>query len=138
LHATSLCNNRILVVHVGCNLFLVTIMNWGCLHCGYFDHNLWNICQTFMFPSMVSMLLQVCWYVVLTMHFGLLQVSSLLHITNLPPYATIMWSSSFLQLQSSNRITIPPKTQWLKNCMWLVFAIHEPIFICARNTPWPT
>jgi hypothetical protein len=31
-------------------------------------------------------------------HFKLLQISSFLHIAKLPPYATIMWFISFLQL----------------------------------------
>jgi len=36
--------------------------------------------------------------VVLTMHFELLQMSSFFHIEESPPYATITWSFSFLQL----------------------------------------
>jgi hypothetical protein len=72
------------------------------------------------------------------MHFELSHLSSLFNIAKLPPYAIVTWFASFLQLQSLNRIVILPETQWSKNCLWLVFIIHEPTSICAHSTPQPT
>ncbi len=41
-----------------------------------------------------------------------------------------------IQLQYLNRTVSLPETQWPKNCMWLVFAIHGPTFVCTHHTPW--
>ncbi len=102
-------------------------------HCGCLFHSLCNVCQPFLVPSVFSLLLQylkICGTnSALWASIGVIFSSH----KKVPTYAIVTWYVSFLQLQSSNRTIILLETQWSKNCLWLVFTIHELTFVCTHS-----